>query len=159
MPIATRIAATRSRLRTTASRARSPDQSHDPGRAAVAPRSARALRRSRVEIALITALIGLATGAAATAYKSRKDLEVQYDIKLREERIEAYKALWTELDRLAYYAPEKLLNYAVAHELATALRKWYFDIGGLLMSEPTRESYFDLQRALKAVGEARTGTD
>jgi hypothetical protein len=42
---------------------------------------------------LIPALIGLVTGAAATAYKSRKDLEVQYDIKLREERIEAYKRL------------------------------------------------------------------
>jgi hypothetical protein len=108
---------------------------------------------------LIPALIGLVTGAAATAYKSRKDLEVQYDIKLREERIEAYKALWKELDRLAYYAPEKPLTYAIAHELATALRTWYFDVGGLLMSERTREPYFDLQRALKAVGDARTGAD
>ncbi len=102
---------------------------------------------------LVPALIGVVTGAAATAYKSRKDLEVQYDIKLREERIEAYKRLWKELDRLAYYAPEKPLTYGVAHELATALRTWYFDIGGLLMSEGTRESYFDLQRALKALGE------
>lgn len=108
---------------------------------------------------LIPALIGLVTGAAATAYKSRKDLEVQYDIKLREERIKAYKALWKELDRLAYYAPERPLTYTIAHELATALRRWYFEIGGLLMSERTREPYFDLQRALKAVGDARTGTD
>ena len=100
---------------------------------------------------LIPALIGVATGAAATAYKSRKDLEVQYDIKLREERIEAYKRLWTALDRLAYYAAKKPLTYGVAHELATALRAWYFDIGGLLMSARTREPYFDLQRALKAV--------
>jgi hypothetical protein len=108
---------------------------------------------------LIPALVGLVTGAAATAYKSRKDLEVQYDIKLREDRIEAYKGLWKELDRLAYYAPEKPLTYAVAHELATALRTWYFDIGGLLMSERTREPYFDLQRALKVVGEAGAGDD
>lgn len=108
---------------------------------------------------LIPALIGLVAGAAATAYKSRKDLEVQYDIKLREERIEAYKALWKELDRLAYYAPERPLTYAIAHELATALRTWYFDIGGLLMSERTREPYFDLQRALKAVGDVCTGAD
>jgi len=51
--------------------------------------------------------------------------------------------------------PRKPLTYGVAHELATALRTWYFDIGGLLMSERTREPYFDLQRALKAVGDAR----
>jgi hypothetical protein len=56
---------------------------------------------------LIPALLGLVTGVAATAYKSRKDLEVQYDIKLREEGIEAYKRLWKELARLAYYAPPK----------------------------------------------------
>jgi len=63
---------------------------------------------------VIPALAGLVTGVAATAYKSRKDLEVQYDIKLREERIQAYKRLWKEidrLDRLAYYAPpEKALT-------------------------------------------------
>ena len=108
---------------------------------------------------LIPALIGLVTGAVATAYKSRKDLEVQYDIKLREERIEAYKRLWKELDRLAYYAREQPLTHGVAHELATALRAWYFGIGGLLMSARTREPYFDLQRALKSVGEARAGQD
>jgi hypothetical protein len=108
---------------------------------------------------LIPALIGLATGAVATAYKSRKDLEVQYDIKLREERIEAYKRLWKELDRLAYHAPEQPLSYGVAHELATALRAWYFDIGGLLMSARTREPYFDLQRALKSVGAAHAGRE
>jgi hypothetical protein len=56
---------------------------------------------------LIPALIGLVTGAAATAYKSRKDLEVQYDIKLREERIDAYKALWKELDRSPTTPPRR----------------------------------------------------
>lgn len=104
---------------------------------------------------LIPAFVGAATGAIATAYKSRKDLELQYDIKLREERIEAYKQLWTELERLAYYAPaETELTHGAVRELAGALRKWYFETGGLLMSEATREAYFDLQRALRSVGNA-----
>jgi hypothetical protein len=104
---------------------------------------------------LIPALIGLATGAVATAYKSRKDLEVKYDIKLRQERIEAYKKLWKELERLAYYAPaQQELTHGVARELAGALRAWYFQIGGLLMSEATREAYFDLQRALRSAAVA-----
>jgi hypothetical protein len=100
---------------------------------------------------VIPALIGLVTGAVATAYKSRKDLEVQYDIKLREERIAAYKELWKELARLAYYSPEAPVTRDVARDLSAALRKWYFETGGLLMSEETREPYFDLQRALTAV--------
>jgi hypothetical protein len=109
---------------------------------------------------LVPALLGLVTGIAATAYKSRKDLEVKYDIKLREERIEAYKRLWKELDRLAYYAPpQKTLTHGLARELATALRTWYFETGGLLMSEPTREAYFDLQSALKSVGDAGARAD
>lgn len=109
---------------------------------------------------LVPALLGLVTGIVATAYKSRKDLEVQYDIKLREERIEAYKRLWEQLERLAYYAPpQKTLTHGVARELATALRTWYFEIGGLLMSERTREAYFDLQGALKSVGDAGARAD
>jgi hypothetical protein len=91
-----------------------------------------------VETAIVAAIIGLVTGAVATAYKSRKDLEVQYDIKLREERIAAYKELWKELDRLAYYSPPQALTYGVAKELSAALRTWYFEVGGLLLSATTR---------------------
>ena len=107
-----------------------------------------------VTLALITAGIGVVTGVVATAYKSRKDLEVQYDIKLREERLVAYNALWKELDRLAYYSPPQALTYGVAKELSAALRTWYFEVGGLLLSTSTREPYFDLQRALKEVIES-----
>jgi hypothetical protein len=107
-----------------------------------------------VALALITAGIGVVTGVVATAYKSRKDLEVQYDIKLREERLVAYNALWKELDRLAYYSPPQALTYGVAKELSAALRTWYFEVGGLLLSTSTREPYFDLQRALKEVIES-----
>jgi hypothetical protein len=107
-----------------------------------------------VALVVITAGIGVVTGAIATAYKSRKDLEVQYDIKLREERIAAYKELWKELDRLAYYSPPHALTCGVAKELAKALRTWYFEVGGLLMSTNTREPYFDLQRALKQITES-----
>jgi hypothetical protein len=51
------------------------------------------------------------------------------------------------------------LTYGVAHDLATGLRAWYVDVSGLLMSESTREPYFDLQRALKAVEDACAGRE
>jgi hypothetical protein len=103
---------------------------------------------------LVSAAIGVVAGAVATAYKSRKDLEAQYDIKLREERIEAYKVLWKVLEPLAYYSPEKPLTYKLAHDVSGDLRKWYYETGGLLISERTREPYFDLQRALAEIRRA-----
>jgi hypothetical protein len=102
---------------------------------------------------LLPALLGLATGIAATAWKSRKDLEAQYDVSLREKRIPAYQELWKELERLAYYSSEHALTYGVSRELSKALRQWYFRVGGLLMSARTREPYFDLQRALKEIAD------
>jgi hypothetical protein len=36
----------------------------------------------------------------------------------------------------------------VAQELAAALRRWYFHVGGLLLSSGTRSTYFNLQQAL-----------
>jgi hypothetical protein len=37
--------------------------------------------------------------------------------------------------------------------MAVALRKWYFEEGGLFFSEPARDAYFALQDGLKELGE------
>ncbi len=102
---------------------------------------------------VISAGIGLIAGAAATAYKSRKDLETQYDIKLRELRIDAYAALWTTLEPLAYYFGGEL-TYGVVTRLGMELRTWYFHTGGLVLSESTRPAYFNLQQALTGMQQA-----
>ena len=99
---------------------------------------------------VVSAGIGLIAGAVATAYKSRKDLETQYDIKLRELRIDAYAALWTTLEPLATHFGQTL-TYDDAGRLGAALRTWYFHTGGLVLSESTRSAYFNLQQALTGV--------
>ena len=82
---------------------------------------------------------------------SRQRLEVEYDIELRKHRIEAYQALWKILEPLAYYSPPSAVTYAVARDLSQALRSWYFEVGGLFLSEGSREAYFDLQKGLGGV--------
>jgi hypothetical protein len=104
---------------------------------------------------LASAVVGGIVGAAGTAYKSRKDLEGQYDIALREKRVTAYAALWTTLEPLAMHFGEPL-TYADARALGVALRTWYYHDGGLVLSESTRAPYFNLQQALQGV--VRRGT-
>ena len=95
--------------------------------------------------------LGLLTGVVLALLGSRQRLEVEYDIELRKHRIEAYQALWKILEPLAYYSPPSAVTYAVARDLSQALRSWYFEVGGLFLSERSREAYFDLQKGLGGV--------
>lgn len=103
---------------------------------------------SEVVLLIVSALIGAVTGILTTSWKTRKDLESAYDIEVRKQRIEAYRALWELLQPLAYYSPPGPLTYEGVEDLSKKLRGWYFKTGGLFLSERTREPYFDLQRAL-----------
>jgi hypothetical protein len=95
--------------------------------------------------------LGLLTGVVLALLGSRQRLEVEYDIDLRKHRIEAYQALWKILEPLAYYSPPSAVTYAVARDLSQALRSWYFEVGGLFLSEGSRDAYFDLQKGLGGV--------
>lgn len=106
---------------------------------------------SEVVTTVLGAGLGLLTGAVLALLASRQRLEVEYDIELRNRRIEAYQALWKILEPLAYFSPPSAVTHAAAKELAKALRTWYFEVGGLFLSEGTREAYFDLQKGLGGV--------
>jgi hypothetical protein len=106
---------------------------------------------SELVTTVLGAGLGLFTGAVLALLASRQRLEVEYDIELRKHRIEAYQALWKILEPLAYYSPPSAVTYAVARDLSQALRSWYFEVGGLFLSEGSREAYFDLQKGLGGV--------
>lgn len=97
---------------------------------------------------VVAAAIGALSGILTTSWKTRKDLESQYDIDLRKQRIEAYRKLWKDLEPLAYYSPPAALTYGGLQTLSESLRRWYFEEGGLFLSQKTRPPYFHLQQAL-----------
>lgn len=77
-----------------------------------------------------------------------KDLQAEADNDLRKERLQAYEDLWKLLPVLARYDRPKPLNAATLQELTAAMRDWYFDKGGLFLTEESRPAYFKLKDAI-----------
>jgi hypothetical protein len=98
---------------------------------------------------ILSAGVGALAGVLTTSWKSRKDLELQYDIDLRKRRIDAYAELWNLLEPLADYFEPGPVTHGAARNLGAALRAWYFRVGGLVLSSGTRPVYFNLQQALE----------
>jgi hypothetical protein len=105
--------------------------------------------------ALVSGLIGLVVSAIGTYlgihWKIRKDLEAKYDDSLRGLRLEAYRELWQVTKPLAAFARVDNPSRDDLEALSVALRDWYFDKGGLYLSEETRDACIALQRAVRVV--------
>lgn len=102
--------------------------------------------------AIVSALITAVVTYFATRSKVRFDLMIEYDKKLREERLDSYKLLWKELKPLARYSAENELTYEIIRETAGKMRDWYFDEGGgIYLSKQSREPYFDLKKSMQRI--------
>jgi hypothetical protein len=108
---------------------------------------------------IVTAIVTAALAVAGTYVTTRRELQLKFDESLRTLRIDAYKALWKDLDGLAKYGRPKPLTPAEAAAIRDKLRTWYFETGGgLMLSTQTRTDYFRLQDGLElAVADAWDG--
>jgi hypothetical protein len=104
-----------------------------------------------VIVAIITGALGIVGTYLSAVVKFRKDLEAKYDIDLRDKRIEVYKELWKRLQPLAKYLPAMPFTYKIAQELSANLRARYFEVGGLFLSESSRDAYFTLLDKMEEV--------
>lgn len=109
----------------------------------------------KVAAAVITGMVSAIITAVVTylvaVVKIRRELEASYDRDLRDRRLVIYKELWSHLEPLAKYARPRPFSRVVAKDLTQALRNWYFETGGLFLSERTRDTYFAVQDALTVV--------
>src|SRR4051794_26383693 len=95
-----------------------------------------------VLLAGLTFVLGIATNWATT----RRTLALQYDTELRRERLAVYSDLWSRLEVLNKYGrPSSRLSRVDTERLVADLKRWYFQVGGIYLSEPTRNDYFALR--------------
>ena len=96
----------------------------------------------------LAGLIGITATYIAAILKFQKDLAAEYDKDLRANRIKAYIKLWALLQPLAKYARPGRVTHVSLGELSIELRRWYFEDGGLFLSEKSRDAYFALQTGI-----------
>jgi hypothetical protein len=105
-------------------------------------------------VGLVGVLVTAVITALATAAKVKQDLEADYDLALRDERLAAYRELWRRLEPLAKYFRAEEVTYRRLRELGTELRSWYFHTGGIYLTAQSRDAYFHLQDGLHGSVEA-----
>jgi hypothetical protein len=99
-------------------------------------------------VGLITfVLTGIGT-YFTTRWKVRKDIDVEYGRMVREARLRTYPTVWATLQPLALYARHWAVTNRMAWTLAGSLRRWYFEQGGMFLTDGSRDAYFALQRSL-----------
>lgn len=100
----------------------------------------------------LTAVLGLLAGiagTAATVWGARRARRGALDQSVHEKRLELYPNLVNAAADLAlYFPPTRSIDQNECRAMGRALRAWYFEGGGLLMSAETRKAYFALARAL-----------
>lgn len=100
--------------------------------------------------ALVGAFLGIITTYVGAVVKFRQDLRAEYDKDLRTQRILEYRTLWKLTAIFPKYGRTHNVTQADLQGLAVALRDWYFDGGGMYLSDESRGAYFALQEELGA---------
>lgn len=98
--------------------------------------------------AIIGAVFGVFGTYLSAILKYRQDLRAEYDKDLREKRIPEYGNLWRFTGLFPKYARTKEVSYQDAQTLSVNLREWYFQDGGMFLSDRSRDEYFAVQDAL-----------
>ncbi|MEJ8849768.1 hypothetical protein [Variovorax rhizosphaerae] len=80
------------------------------------------------------------------------------DTELRTQRRAAYILLWSLTGKLPQWPRNDELQYSDLRKLSGDLRDWYFQTGGIYLSESARKVYGTAQERIHAVlAEGRTG--
>jgi hypothetical protein len=88
-------------------------------------------------------------GTIGALWVVRRETLGALDQSVHEKRLELYPKLVRATEPLAlYFPPQPTLDPAKCRAIGESLRTWYFEGGGILLSERARGAYFKLTRAL-----------
>ena len=97
--------------------------------------------------AIIAGSISLVVSTVVAAWAQRRQLESDYDAALRAERLAEYRKLWQLMEPIGWYGKHEITS-ETAKKLLADLDHWYFEGGGLFLSDISYQSFEELLRAL-----------
>jgi len=97
--------------------------------------------------AIVAGSVSLVVSSVVAAWAQRKKLESDYDVILRAERLTEYRKLWQLMEPIGWYGKHEITS-ETAKKLLADLDHWYFEGGGLLLSDISYQSFEDLLQAL-----------
>lgn len=127
---------------------------------------------NNLEVILTSVLAAIGGGALVvggmaawlgTVWKDRierqESMLAKIDVDLRSRRIVAYEPLWAMMKVLPKWPRDDGVTYERLRRFSEELRDWYFEKGGLYLSEKSRAEYGTLQDELhRVLNSGRTGT-
>ena len=103
----------------------------------------------KTTFALVSAAIAVGSGFISAALNSWLQGRAQVSTELREARTKLYPVVW-EHTKLVSQWPWTDATFADLERLHLTLRSWYYDGGGLYLSENSRGRYGDVQELIAA---------
>ena len=114
-----------------------------------------ALRRFEHSMTIATEVHKAELVRQADAFKSFVGFSAAIDTDLRQRRVDIYGELW-KLTALASMWPRNTdLEYEQVAEFSRLMRKWYFEKGGMFLSESARGAYGEVQKTNHALIEKK----
>jgi hypothetical protein len=109
--------------------------------------------------AMLGAVVGGVTTWLAARWQLRKELQYGYDKDLRTERVSAYRELWKVSELLPRYHPAGNPTGADLEDAIEQFHRWFFDTGGLFLSDQARSAYFGVMDELRRIANRRGATE
>jgi hypothetical protein len=108
-------------------------------------------------VALVTAATAIVTAFATALINSWLQTREQTAESLRQLRLDHYPAVWKLTSQVSIWPRQQLSSHDVMR-LHRDLRAWYYNDGGLYLSENARERYGHLQEGIAAYVDSRTSS-
>lgn len=113
----------------------------------------------QITLVLISAAIGGIVSFIGAVINNTLEKRTKVDENLRNSRIEVYKILWKKMELLPKWPKSTNVTYEKLNNFSVELKDWYFDGGGMYLSEKARKAYGNLQEAVSnVVGKGNEGT-
>lgn len=99
--------------------------------------------------ALFGAIVGAALSAIATWRMATVTITAAFEGEKYRQRLTCYQALWSQTQRIRRTPDAEDRTNEGLQETLNNLDRWYFQTGGLLLTDEARKAYFNLIRHIQ----------